>query len=75
MSPIKPFEACRLNACQDIKGIWTIGYGHAGRDVHPGMVVTQAQAVAYLRADIKAASEVVNPLITWPLGKTSSTLW
>jgi lysozyme len=58
------FESCRLAAYQDLKGVWTIGYGHAGANVHSGMVVTQAQAEAYLRADIKTASEAINKLVT-----------
>lgn len=58
------FESCCLIAYQDIKGVWTIGYGHTGPDVHHGMVVTQTQAEAYLRADIKKASDAVNRLVT-----------
>lgn len=31
---------------------WTIGYGHTGSDVHPGLVITQAQAEALLQQDL-----------------------
>lgn len=63
------FEACRLDAYPDLKGVWTIGFGHTGPDVHCGMVITQAQAEAYLKADIKAASDAVNHLVTIAIGQ------
>lgn len=31
---------------------WTIGYGHTGPEVHPGMVVTQQEAEAILEQDL-----------------------
>ena len=43
---IKRFEGCELEAYQDAVGIWTIGYGHTGSDVHKGLKITQAQADA-----------------------------
>nr|WP_205208480.1 hypothetical protein [Chromobacterium haemolyticum] len=40
---IQQFEGLRLKAYQDAVGVWTIGYGHTGPDVTPGLVITQAQ--------------------------------
>jgi lysozyme len=40
---IKKFEGCRLEAYQDIVGVWTIGYGDT-KGVQPGMRITQKQA-------------------------------
>ena len=40
---IKRNEGCRLNAYQDVVGVWTIGYGHT-EGVHPGLTITQEQA-------------------------------
>jgi lysozyme len=40
---IKQFEGCRLEAYQDIVGVWTIGYGST-KDVYPGLVITQEEA-------------------------------
>lgn len=37
-------EGCRLTAYQDSGGVWTIGIGHTGPDVQPGMTITVAQA-------------------------------
>jgi len=46
---------------------WTAGYGHTGPDVAPGMVVTQALADEWLKADLQHAVSVVNQLVTVPL--------
>lgn len=58
------FEGCRLSAYQDNAGVWTIGYGHTGPDVAPGMTITQAQAQALLSRDLGGASACVNKLVT-----------
>lgn len=41
---IQHFEQCRLTAYQDVKGVWTIGWGHTGPEVVSGLVWTQEQA-------------------------------
>lgn len=41
---IKQFEGLELEAYQDAVGIWTIGYGHTGPDVKPGMRITEKEA-------------------------------
>ena len=38
------FEGCRLTAYQDQVGVWTIGYGHTGPDVTPGLTITEEQS-------------------------------
>jgi lysozyme len=60
----KQFESCSLTAYQDIKGVWTIGWGHTGPEVIEGLVWTQAQADAQLLVDIRWASDCVNQSIT-----------
>lgn len=57
------FEGLRLNAYYDLRGVMTIGYGHTGPDVTPGMVITQAQAEGLLASDIESASSCVNTAI------------
>ena len=52
---IKEFEGCRLAAYRDGANKLTIGYGHCGPDVRPGMRITQAQADGLLRHDLAAA--------------------
>lgn len=56
---IKSFEQCRLSAYQDQGGVWTIGWGHTGPEVHGGLQWTQAQADAALEADLQVAVNAV----------------
>ncbi len=46
---LKKWEGCRLNAYPDPASggaPWTIGYGHTGAGVVPGLTITQEQAEA-----------------------------
>lgn len=63
----KSFESCRLTAYQDIKGIWTIGFGHVGPEVVEGLTWTQDQADSQLVLDLTKAEHAVNTLVTVPL--------
>lgn len=58
------FESCRLTAYQDVKGIWTIGYGHTGPEVVEGLVWTQGQADSQLVVDLQRAETMVNDSVT-----------
>ena len=49
---LKQLEGLRLNAYQDDAGIWTIGYGHTGKDVTPGALWTLDFAEQALQKDI-----------------------
>lgn len=74
-------EDCILYAYDDADGKWphpkiepgdhvvgtlTIGYGHTGPDVHPGMVITQEQADLLLVHDLQKFEIAVNNLVTRP---------
>lgn len=50
---IKKFEGCKLTAYKAVptEKYWTIGYGHYGSDVQPGMAITQYQADLFLLLD------------------------
>jgi len=61
------FEGCRLMAYYDLRGVLTIGYGHTGPEVLPGLQITQADAEALLAADIGFAASCVNTAVTVPL--------
>lgn len=52
---IADFEGCELKAYLDIANVLTIGYGHTGPDVKPGMRITMAQAKELLRSDLAIA--------------------
>jgi lysozyme len=49
---ITAFESCRLKAYRCPAGLWTIGYGHTGAEVHDGLTITQAEADGLLRTDL-----------------------
>jgi lysozyme len=49
---IKSRESCRLEAYRCPAGVWTIGYGHTGPEVHRDLKVTQAEAEALLQSDL-----------------------
>lgn len=58
------FEGCVLAAYWDATGkVWTIGFGHTGKEVVDGLVWTRAQAEYALSLDIGWASAVVNKLV------------
>jgi len=63
---IKRFEGLRLEAYQDVAGIWTIGYGHI-RTAKEGMVISEAEAEALLRSDLKDAEGAVNRAVKVPV--------
>ena len=58
---IKEFEGLRLKAYKCPGGVWTIGYGHTA-GVKPGMVISEAQAEEYLKADLIAFERYLNSL-------------
>lgn len=67
----KQFEGCELTAYQDIAGVWTIGWGHTGKDVYEGVTWTQQQADEALEHDLNAA-EVLLSMYSNGLGPNAS---
>ncbi len=55
----RSFEGLRLKAYQDSAGVWTIGYGHTGPEVHHGQCITEMEAEALLRSDLASAVRAV----------------
>lgn len=64
---IKQFEGLRLTAYQDMVGVWTIGYGHTGPEVAPGLAITQDQADQLLSGDLARFEAGVSRLASVPL--------
>jgi GH24 family phage-related lysozyme (muramidase) len=63
---LKTWEGCRLSAYPDpASGAepWTIGYGHTGPEVSPGLTIKQAEADAWLEADVAVAEVAVDRLL------------
>ena len=65
----KQFEGLRLEAYKDCAGIWTIGYGHTGRDVRPGRAVSEFEAEVLLRVDLRDAVACVNRCVEVPISQ------
>ena len=58
---IKLFEGCYLDAYWDKWGkVYTIGYGHTGKDVYNGLKITAEQAENLLKQDVKRFEKYVN---------------
>ncbi len=57
---IKRFEGLELEAYQDIAGVWTIGYGHTGDDVEPGMKISERDAEELLKRDLRPREQAVD---------------
>jgi lysozyme len=64
------FESIRLTAYQDPVGIWTIGAGHTGPDVRPGLTITRPRAMELLRRDVAGAEAEVRRRVTKPLNQS-----
>lgn len=63
---IKQFEGLRLHAYKCPADIWTIGYGHTA-DVSANDVITEEDAIFYLRQDVAESERAVNQLVHVPL--------
>lgn len=59
-SVIKEAEGLRLEAYKDGGGVWTIGYGHTGKEVKKGLQIDMTAAEAYLTLDLQTAEDAVN---------------
>lgn len=53
-------EGLRTEAYQDIVGVWTIGVGHTGDGVGPGVVWTVEKAKSVLQMDLAGCEAAIN---------------
>lgn len=60
-------EGLRLVAYRCPAGVWTIGYGHTGKDVYPGLRITVERAEELLERDLTQAATAVLRLVRVPL--------
>ena len=66
---IKESEGKRLVAFLCPAGIWTIGWGHTGKDVHEGMEITDQKADLLLKEDLEWAERTVKKMVKVPLNE------
>ena len=57
---LEGYEGIRLVAYLDTAGVWTIGVGHTGPEVHEGMIATLEQVRKWLDEDVREAEDAVN---------------
>lgn len=66
---IKKLEGCELQAYKCTSGVWTIGYGHTGSEVHKDLKITLKEADIYLKYDLIIHTNNVNKLVKVPLNQ------
>lgn len=60
---IKGYEKLRLEAYRCQAGVWTIGYGHTGADVKPGLIITEERAEELFKQDLELFSIKVHRIL------------
>lgn len=60
---IKSFESLKLKAYLCPAGKWTIGYGHTGKNVYDGLVISETLANQLLDKDIESVINSLKPVI------------
>jgi lysozyme len=64
---VKRFEGCRLKAYQDVRGVWTVGWGCTGSDIDAGTAWTQEQADTELEKRVAYVQHVVEAMLDVPI--------
>ena len=60
---IKGQEGLRLEAYKCPAGVWTVGYGHTGGDVWPGMRIDRAEADRLFDLDLARFEQELNRML------------
>lgn len=63
-------EGVRYNPYQDVVGVWTVCYGHTGKDIMLGKMYTEAECRALLSKDLNTVARQINPYIKQPIPET-----
>lgn len=64
---VRDAEGCRLMAYADVGGVWTVGCGHVGPEVKPGLHITQRMADLYLKEDLGTAARRLYNVVAEPV--------
>ena len=67
-SLIKSFEGLRLQSYRDAVGVWTVGYGST-QGAHPDQTITEPEADALLRQEVKRLEPIISAAITVPVAQ------
>lgn len=60
---IKRFEGLRLKSYKCAANVDTVGYGHTGPEVVPGMTISEEQAERYLKEDLERFEQCVSSFV------------
>ncbi|ECT1022945.1 lysozyme [Salmonella enterica] len=60
-------EGVRYRPYQDVVGVWSVCYGHTGKDIMLGKTYTPAECKALLDKDLNAVARQINPYIKVPI--------
>jgi lysozyme len=63
-------EGVRYKAYQDVVGVWTVCYGHTGKDIMLGKTYTELECRALLSKDLNIIARQINPYIQKPIPET-----
>ncbi|WP_042348639.1 glycoside hydrolase family protein, partial [Escherichia coli] len=64
-------EGVRHNPYKDIVGVWTVCYGHTGKDIIPGKTYTEAECKALLNKDLATVARQINRYIKVDIPETT----
>lgn len=64
-------EGVRYQPYQDVVGVWTVCYGHTGKDIMLGKTYTKAECQVLLDKDLNAVARLINAYIKVPLPETT----
>jgi lysozyme len=62
-------EGVRYDPYQDVVGVWTVCYGHTGKDIMLGKKYTEAECRRFCK-DLNAVARQINPYIQKPIPET-----
>ena len=65
-------EGVRYKPYQDVVGVWTVCYGHTGKDIMLGKAYTPVECKALLDKDLNAVARQINPYITAKIPESTS---
>ncbi|WP_075180567.1 lysozyme [Pantoea sp. 1.19] len=68
---IPPFEGVEHKPYQDVVGVWSVCYGHTGKDIIKSKTYTEPECQALLNKDLRTVANQIDPLIKRPIPDTT----
>ncbi len=64
-------EGVKYEPYKDVVGVWTVCYGHTGKDIMLGKTYTQTECAALLSADLNEVARQIAPYIKVEIPETT----